>query len=150
MYRKLNKKLKLLEEYVHYPNEGGCAIVAYAITEYIKQIDPTIHTEIVYLFCDHATHNSYENIVNGIPDSCSHAVASINGEYYDTLGKCSIDYLNTNYPNAKKVPINTKLVLKSINKPYIWNNRFNRHSEVPKIFEIMELPEKDICKIEIF
>ncbi len=81
----LERKLQKLDK-INYINSGGCAIVAYALSKYLKGIN----TEIIYLLTNEDLNdNVISKIRNGEPTHCHHSVLKINDKYIDTIGACS-------------------------------------------------------------
>jgi glycogen synthase len=85
-------------------NSGGCAIVAYAIKKYLKK--KGIKSKIIYLL-DYS--DDYENIKNGNPESCAHAVISIKNTWYDSRGKLSKKPIIREYAQAGLLPVKSSL-----------------------------------------
>lgn len=140
--------LKKIETNIANSNRGGCAVIAYAVVKRLKVLAPKARIKVYYLFeDDELEQESYENIKNGVPDSCGHAVIKYKGLYLDTDGtyknKRSLQQSNRWFDGDMITSIPFKLLLKSINLTG-WNKRFCRESSIPKLANILSIDLSEI------
>lgn len=110
-------------------NAGGCAIVAYALVVYIKEISPRHKPEVVFLSNDS---DETAELQSGLIESCCHAVVRIGKDYYDTIGKHTIAALKKEWETLNAIPLDQEHTLRCIEHAD-WNTKFNRAVHVPDI-----------------
>lgn len=135
-------KLNEINDEVYAPNSGGCAIIAYAVVEAVKRLDPSADATVVYLFEEkpNCKDERIANLRKGIAESCTHAITRINGAMYDTNGIRYEDELKCTYRNYQELELDQNITIKSINDAE-WNDTFDRVDSVETILEIMDIPE---------
>lgn len=137
----LYKKLRHLDT-IPGINSGGCAIVASHLQDYLKR-EFGVSYEVYYFFedIDNIFQNrSYNNLLNGVPDSCCHAMVKIGSRYFDT--KCGVTGKGHSKADLEEfgltamLEIPKDLLLKSIKKGK-WNRIFHRKTGIPRIKAIL-------------
>lgn len=120
---------------IHNINRGGCAIVAHAAYTHYKQQYPNNSINIVYIVRK-SDESAINNLSNGIPDACLHAMIKIGKRYYDSDSTfTSTHALKQKFKYSKIIKVDPQLCLESIaiNK---WNDQFDRSCGIPLIKDI--------------
>lgn len=118
----LNKTLNKLNE-IPLLNCGGCAIVGYALSKYLRSNNEKC--EVYYLFEDDYEAYRFDNKKKL---SCAHCVIKYKGHFYDSEG-CVDDEVKEHY--RRKVTF--KFLRESINDSFEWNPMFEREKGIPMI-----------------
>lgn len=118
-------------------NRGGCAIVAYALVQYINKAYPELHPEIVFL-CNINQGPAWRNLINNRADSSSHVVVKIDNMYYDSTGVYTKSEIRAKWKTAETAIASQELTLRSIHTNE-WNPAFNRKKYVSTIGHILDM-----------
>lgn len=141
----LNTLTPMLRELDNIPfvNGGGCAIIAYSLAKYINKQAPR-QARIVYLFQN--WDDAYDNLKQGLPDSCAHAVVKVGDSYVDSTGIHTLKELIDNWHDCPRtITISQKLTLASINNKG-WNPLFSRRTNVPTIQNILDVCLRQVTR----
>lgn len=126
-FKEAMKFLSTIEEL----NYGGCAIAA--IYLYDTLVKEGYNPKIIYCYYeDSSSFNTNQQYLSGNTKTlcgCSHAVISVNGEYYDSDGMCN--YVIDQYDLFHEMTRET--VIASIRRGTNWNYYFNRPTNLPLI-----------------
>ena len=141
----IKAKLEALNR-IPFINNGGCAIVAVGLVEYLKEVYKEDGAKIIYLFSNYD--GAYDNINDGNDDSCGHAVVLIQGKCYDSTGIHTLKSRMANDGFEKSIEVTEKFVIKTINKCG-WNPSFDREEGVPMITEALGLDKEVLSKVKL-
>lgn len=133
----LNSKLNDLHK-INAINNGGCAIAAYALVEFMKTEHNIQDATVVYLYPSCEEDGRYTNVLNNEAESCHHAVVKNGNEYYDSYGAYSANDLVVLKGLELFAEVSQEYVLNSINKSG-WNSWFERETGVSEIFKILNI-----------
>lgn len=128
-------KLREVDDTVHRPNAGGCAIIAHQAYTAYKKANPRRKASIIYMINKRDT-KRIKKLNSNSPASCAHAIIKLGTKYYDsdTVWN-SIAELRERHPYYEIIKVDPELCLKTIKRAK-WNPAFNRRTEVPKINKI--------------
>lgn len=112
-------------------NRGGCALVAYAMKEFMKKIDKKNRVTIYYIVCRYG-----QIYINNKAISCRHAVIKYKGKFYDSEGLIDGEHCTEENFTVRKF-VKDYYVRKSLKDKYKWNSAFKRTSGLKKINKIL-------------
>lgn len=135
---KFNRKRRELDKIPNI-NRGGCGIVAYAMSKWLKKHD----VEHSVLFCDWSTLIRW-NVQRKDPTSCSHVVIQINDYIFDTDERIHID--DFRFEEESRVEITCDEYLKRCLNIREWNRDFKRQKNITTIENILNVSLDEVDK----
>jgi hypothetical protein len=140
-------KLQELDDNIDYANCGGCGVIAYAVSKWLRK-RKVYHTITVGYrsWCKEAYELNSTLLLNEnkIKAAPSHVVITIDGTHYDSEGQVSLEEYDWVQQNITAKNLLAAINNKDMNSEYGWNDTFERSKCIPVIEKILSINLREI------